>query len=1263
MPGPSDWYANVRANLGVARASLFGEQIPLLGRRELFPGLEQYIPERSVEEEIRHQESGYEPMRKGRFWLMGSRSQFMGDRISYYAPSAVRTARSDWQGAANADLNTRDYWKNSLLPLPENFFLGPLNPLRDTLWWEAKHAIGPNADRPYAQTAPLSDPTTLHGPFINATLGRFIKPQQVLNPDYVPRSAGGNLAKEDLRRLNEDLKSGYDVRGAGLMVGGDTGVSGGGFGGGGGGIGGGLGGVGFGGGGTLYGSPGVVGGGTGGGSIALISPAGMMQTYALPGGGAPGGGSTLSKQEMTAINRARKAGIGGTKIKPADALHALTSSDPIPREYWDLVDVENPSISAVQNLSHLAGLYGWSVKETFDPRQPKVLLAGADQAIGFQNRFYDLGMGGVIPLPTLGWSTLSEVGRRFMPKRSRLQEYFNPIPNAMPAWMPGAEHFLDLRHGDPYSKIPQGLLRLPGEAYERVNPHVRLMETRASSLGKTVPEMMRSMLFLQEPMSESGDWITREGEAIHLALQKQWQQMGVLLGAETEIYNERLGIRGHFDALLRTQMGAQLAEVKTVSRERFQQALQAPFPEHLAQTNFYLKETGVETGRIIYINRDDPTQIHQHVIGFDPGVYNAAIGRVEEARRNLMGLVKQGTISRGDLYDPVSRLEILAGVAPYSPQYQAIRTYLSSQELSAEERERVKAATERAAEQKKRVNLYPYRFADRPLERKVGVVREILDANTIALAGVDEPIRLAGVRVSNERIEEKIGLAPPGTSPAEMLYARFGISPGMPIAYGVDPAKPRPNQDVIGSRSAVIFGLGGNLNYRLLKMGVGEEQENDYSAAGVHARFTGFERFKGALWEKLVHTDSVITNKFMRVRSPLEQLERGIVFGKDTGGWLSALRDYVIPSVTSFASKNPIGGAIGGGLFASFFGTTREAKKRFALYGAAAGAGLSLLRQADEFIDQRTWKPQRTRRREELEEYWDTLEYMKMQGLSTYYARQAKQKEGFDVEGFLTETEEAGGERKRRRGVLQRVKRFFLRHLGGTEEETEAAQEELKRINQFSRTQQIGPLALRALQYRQLARSTLYGVDPGRTSFLNLLQSIPKYKREVAQGLIEDSSPAEQRRAFSLLPRAEQRVLGPYLNVPRDDVPRQLTLPEILKNRQLPDPSWKGWEETTDLEDLRMRAIRYEGLDPMESGIYDVQVDEAETKTERIPVPTMEGNAATLQSRIEAILSGQGLKSTNVRVSVTPSKEDRDHLDVNVRLRRKREREILQALQ
>lgn len=61
--------------------------------------------------------------------------------------------------------------------------------------------------------------------------------------------------------------------------------------------------------------------------------------------------------------------------------------------------------------------------------------------------------------------------RRFIPRtRSYLEEY-NPLTNTMPSWLPD-DYFLDLKHGNPFDKIPEAEIRLPGRGYASLHPEV-----------------------------------------------------------------------------------------------------------------------------------------------------------------------------------------------------------------------------------------------------------------------------------------------------------------------------------------------------------------------------------------------------------------------------------------------------------------------------------------------------------------------------------------------------------------------------------------------------------------------------------------------------------------------------------------------------------------------------------------------------------------------------------------------------------------------
>ncbi len=101
-------------------------------------------------------------------------------------------------------------------------------------------------------------------------------------------------------------------------------------------------------------------------------------------------------------------------------------------------------------------------EQDFGTQEP-VLATGAD--IGsIRDSFWDASIGG-------GFGT-SEAFRRVFPNERFQLQKVNPVKNTMPSWMPGADHFTDFQHGDPYAAIAEGEYRLPGSGYEARYPEL-----------------------------------------------------------------------------------------------------------------------------------------------------------------------------------------------------------------------------------------------------------------------------------------------------------------------------------------------------------------------------------------------------------------------------------------------------------------------------------------------------------------------------------------------------------------------------------------------------------------------------------------------------------------------------------------------------------------------------------------------------------------------------------------------------------------------
>ena len=133
----------------------------------------------------------------------------------------------------------------------------------------------------------------------------------------------------------------------------------------------------------------------------------------------------------------------------------------------------------------MAGIYGFgagAIREKlgfgdakFSPQRS--VLQSTSKGYGTSRAFWDLNLGGLGDVPLSGSEGVgnlefSEIVRRFIPKERTGVDYINPIQNKMGKehpFLPGSEYYINFKTGDPFTKVQEGELRLPGKGYERLH--------------------------------------------------------------------------------------------------------------------------------------------------------------------------------------------------------------------------------------------------------------------------------------------------------------------------------------------------------------------------------------------------------------------------------------------------------------------------------------------------------------------------------------------------------------------------------------------------------------------------------------------------------------------------------------------------------------------------------------------------------------------------------------------------------------------------
>ena len=390
---------------------------------------------------------GTDEIRKGRWWAIGSRTAYRGDRIIEFAPNSYRQAHSDWE-YTNVIGSGEEQYAHSLFPTFENP-LGALSFLigtRDPYWFEKKHYY----DRPYLLTGDFFNSNT---PFIgdigNMTIGQILKPTREMHGEYwaepeIIQESADSLGERPSRpvttRISPSGRVEYNVEASIQDYGAEA---------------------------PIYVARRRIDSETNEETgDMIIGDLQSGKTIYLPSrmNGAYvdlDSAFIASEQNMERMIETSPQGLFAPTYeyqKEVDRRKLAELNDPRSAQ-WRAQEMAS-------NWLEPHGVYNWIFMDELlgrDPYAGKEVIAKADQAYNASNAFWDSELG------SLGGS-LSEIGRRFIRRDSGQLEHYNPIRNQMPDWLPGGNYFINFQTGDPYSLIPNGVYRLPGEAYEAMNP-------------------------------------------------------------------------------------------------------------------------------------------------------------------------------------------------------------------------------------------------------------------------------------------------------------------------------------------------------------------------------------------------------------------------------------------------------------------------------------------------------------------------------------------------------------------------------------------------------------------------------------------------------------------------------------------------------------------------------------------------------------------------------------------------------------------------
>jgi hypothetical protein len=438
----------------------------------------------------------------------------------------------------------------------------------------------------------------------------------------------------------------------------------------------------------------------------------------------------------------------------------------------------------------------------------------------------------------------------------------------------------------------------------------------------------------------------------------------------------------------------------------------------------------------------------------------------------------------------------------------------------------------------------------------------------------------------------------------------------------------------------------GGLNKSLVSRGQAEYRKvgpgDLYAPLNRQIEFGGIERLVGSGWEMASHLNvPYFSNKFLHERTAQEEYERSYLYGSSSGDWAHPVRSFLYPMVERLKGASLTGGAASG----AALGWMLTKGKVPNILGAAAGAvtGLMLASAGAAQATNGVYIPQAKKQQWEIEQYFDTLKYIKYNRLYEYSRELAIEKQGIDPEELIKSVEASKNarhevqklaDRRNMELALQLQETTGIAHRTVLDERRKlAADTEFLHYQKYTedevmREAQGGPLGA-ALKFHELAGSTMYGADL-HGDFASLMRALPTRQREFFNSFI--TAPAEDRSKIEAeVPLGMRRMLQAKWGEPVSDQP---DLPSYFTKHFLPGENWVGWHPAVNLEDIKYKVVQNTGLDMHDFNLWPSQGQMIQRKPY---IPTIDpfssrGNKHLMKQELGDILKGAGYNNYELSI-------------------------------
>ena len=313
-----------------------------------------------------------------------------------------------------------------------------------------------------------------------------------------------------------------------------------------------------------------------------------------------------------------------------------------------------------------------------------------------------------------------------------------------------------------------------------------------------------------------------------------------------------------------------------------------------------------------------------------------------------------------------------------------------------------------------------------------------------------------------------------------------------------------------------------------------------------------------------------------------------------------------------------------------------------AAIGAASWAAAQKILADDDLAN--TYIPDATRKKWEMQEYFDRLTYIKYRGLFEQAADMALEKEGIDIRAILASQEREQKElREQKEKLGSDLRALDHQHTAEAEEAKKLIRKTMNQMHGVKLGIRGGEFTKSAIMYKNAADATMYGLDEN-AMMADIVRALPKTERDYFIEFMKEKDKEKREEILKTVSPMLNRALRTIWKMP---LPEKVSNEEYFEHHTLPAPTWAGWRPDIDLANVEAKVIYNQGMQFSDMGIYASQYREPEVQNApNIEYNTSQNSMLLTRLKLQMALTGTGLDAS--KVSVEPSQDSGIQVVANV---------------